>query len=263
MSTTLTHFKRFIFAVSHAALVTAMVAFSAPAQAELDGPIPDNLKITDTKVGTGEEAKIDDKVKVHYTGWLEDGTQFDSSRGHDRPFSFRLGAGRVIRGWDLGVRGMRVGGKRELVIPPELGYGPNGYPGSIPPSATLKFEVELLEITGPGFVNIDNAKFKELMAQGMPVVDVRRAEEWKQTGVVEGSKRITAFDGEGRLIRSFLDDFSEVAKKDQEVILICRTGSRTGSLSQALVDQVGYSKIYNVEKGIEDWIKTGNPVVKN
>ncbi|MCK5446259.1 MAG: FKBP-type peptidyl-prolyl cis-trans isomerase [Rhodospirillaceae bacterium] len=246
-----------------AATLVSMLVFGMPALAGHDGPVPESLKITEIEVGTGDEAKVDDKVKVHYTGWLTDGTQFDSSRGHDRPFSFRLGAGRVIRGWEFGVRGMRVGGKRELVIPPELGYGPKGYPGSIPPNATLKFEIELLEIAGSGFINIDNAKLKDLIAQGVTVVDVRRVEEWKQTGVVEGSELITAFDGEGRLVRSFFGDFTDVANKDQEVILICRTGSRTLSLSKALADQAGYTKVYNVEKGIEDWIKQGNPVVKN
>ncbi len=95
--------------------------------------------------GKGLEAVRGRTVEVHYTGWLTDGKQFDSSVGGD-PFSFRLGAGEVIEGWDRGVAGMRVGGKRKLTIPPELGYGARGAPPVIPPNATLVFEVELLSV---------------------------------------------------------------------------------------------------------------------
>lgn len=107
---------------------------------------PSGLKYTDLKVGTGAEAKAGDAVQVHYTGWLVDGTKFDSSRDSNRPFRFKLGAGQVIKGWDEGVAGMKVGGKRKLVIPPELGYGRQGAGGVIPPGATLVFEVELLGV---------------------------------------------------------------------------------------------------------------------
>ena len=107
---------------------------------------------TDTEVGKGKEAVPGKTVEVHYTGWLHDpaakdqrGKQFDSSRGRG-PFSFPLGGGRVIKGWDEGVAGMKVGGKRMLVIPPELGYGARGAGGVIPPNATLVFDVELLDV---------------------------------------------------------------------------------------------------------------------
>lgn len=110
------------------------------------------LQITDTQPGSGHEARPGHTVTVHYTGWLyEDGAQgarFDSSRDRGQPFQFALGAGMVIRGWDEGVAGMRVGGRRTLVIPPELGYGARGAGGVIPPHATLLFEVELLDVAG-------------------------------------------------------------------------------------------------------------------
>ena len=105
-----------------------------------------NLQIEDVTVGEGLEAKAGNRVTVHYTGWLLDGKKFDSSVDRNDPFQFRLGAGQVIKGWDLGVAGMKIGGKRILTIPAELGYGAGGYPPVIPQNATLKFEVELLGV---------------------------------------------------------------------------------------------------------------------
>jgi FKBP-type peptidyl-prolyl cis-trans isomerase len=112
--------------------------------------LPSGLKYTDTTVGTGAAATAGHKVTVHYTGWLynngEKGKKFDSSLDRGDPFSFGLGAQQVIKGWDEGVAGMKVGGKRTLIIPPALGYGARGAGGAIPPNATLMFDVELLKV---------------------------------------------------------------------------------------------------------------------
>lgn len=113
------------------------------------GPVnqlPGGLKIQDIVVGTGQEAKAGKTLSVHYVGTLEDGTKFDSSIDRGEPFNFVLGAGQVIKGWDQGFAGMKVGGKRILVIPPSLGYGSSGAGGVIPPNATLNFEVELVAV---------------------------------------------------------------------------------------------------------------------
>ena len=105
---------------------------------------PSGLIIEDVTIGSGFEASAGQEVTVHYTGWLTSGEKFDSSKDRGDPFVFPLGGGRVIKGWDEGVQGMKVGGKRKLTIPPALGYGAHGAGGVIPPNATLVFEVELL-----------------------------------------------------------------------------------------------------------------------
>jgi FKBP-type peptidyl-prolyl cis-trans isomerase len=105
-----------------------------------------DLQIQDTKNGNGQEAKVGDRVTVHYVGTLTNGEKFDSSRDRGKGFTFQLGAGQVIKGWEQGVAGMRVGGVRKLTIPPDLAYGQRGFPPVIPPNSTLVFEVELLGV---------------------------------------------------------------------------------------------------------------------
>ena len=127
------------------AILTAMTIASSPAA---PATTSSGLRYTDEVVGTGAQPKAGQSVQVHYTGWLDDGgrkgKKFDSSRDRGQPFSFPLGQGRVIPGWDEGVASMKVGGKRTLIIPPALGYGASGAGGVIPPNATLIFDVELL-----------------------------------------------------------------------------------------------------------------------
>jgi FKBP-type peptidyl-prolyl cis-trans isomerase len=121
---------------------------NAPGIPALQGTIqstPSGLRYIDEVVGDGAEMQAGKRVSVHYTGWLTDGKKFDSSKDRNQPFSFALGAGQVIRGWDEGVASMRVGGKRRLLVPAELGYGARGAGGVIPPNATLIFDVEALD----------------------------------------------------------------------------------------------------------------------
>jgi len=138
-----------------AALALAILAVSTPvgrsdAADNQVTEMPDGLKYTDTKIGDGATAKAGNKVTVNYTGWLNEngakGKKFDSSLDRNQPFQFTLGAHQVIAGWDEGVAGMKVGGKRTLIIPPELGYGARGAGGVIPPNATLIFDVDLLQV---------------------------------------------------------------------------------------------------------------------
>lgn len=143
--------------LSLALLLTAGI-FSTTACSEQAAPKMETgnmteLIKTDVKMGTGEVATAGHDVSVHYTGWLYDaaapdhhGAKFDSSRDRGQPFEFPLGAGRVIKGWDLGVEGMKIGGQRTLIIPPDFGYGARGAGRDIPPNATLVFDVELLGV---------------------------------------------------------------------------------------------------------------------
>ena len=123
---------------------------NAPTKVSGDGvKTPSGLQYWDIKVGTGEVASSGSRVKLHYTGWLDTGKKFDSTVEAHQPYSFTLGKGEVIKGWDEGIEGMKVGGKRQLRIPPELAYGEDGHPPQVPPNATLIFDVQLLAVTPP------------------------------------------------------------------------------------------------------------------
>ena len=110
------------------------------------------------------------------------------------------------------------------------------------------------------YTNLDNKELKTLLAEGVPIVDVRRPDEWRKTGVIEGSKLLTFVDGQGKVVPDFLNRFTQTIAKDQPVILICRTGNRTSQLSKYLAEKMGYTKIYNVKNGITRWIRDGQPV---
>lgn len=243
-------------------LVILTVTLLGNADKALSDETLPQLQITDITEGTGDTAVRSAKVSVHYTGWLEDGTKFDSSVDRGQPFEFTLGMGQVIPGWDQGVEGMKVGGKRKLVIPPHLGYGERGAGGSIPPNATLVFDVELLGVLPPPYGNVDNDELKNLLARGVKIVDLRREEEWAETGTIEGSERITAFDDSGNFVRTFPRDMMAFADTAEPVILICRVGNRSAVISNLLVTQGGYEEVYNVTEGIMGWIDAGNPVVR-
>jgi peptidylprolyl isomerase len=145
-------FAGLMAACAFALVITGSTIMSDPASAQSPKPVTTSsgLQIIDTKVGTGAQPRAGQSVTVHYTGWLYEngakGKKFDSSVDRNEPFSFPIGQGRVIAGWDEGVGSMKVGGKRTLIIPPALGYGARGAGGAIPPNATLIFDVELLGV---------------------------------------------------------------------------------------------------------------------
>ncbi len=221
------------------------------------------LKITIEQEGFGDSAEIGMSVSVHYTGKLEDGTEFDSSIPRGQPFTFTLGAGQVIKGWDLGVEGMKIGEKRSLVIPPHLGYGIRGAGATIPPNATLVFDIELLEVTMPITLrDLSPNDFIDAHENGGIVIDIRREEEWKETGILQGSNMITAFTKDGNIHPDFPKKFFDLINDiDVPILLYCRTGNRTGILGQALIDQVGQTNVSHLNEGIVGWKKQGHPTI--
>ena len=231
-------------------LIATGVAFEVQAS---HGKAKVGIKII--KIGNGPAIVRHSKVSVNYTGWLGNGTQFDSSFDRGTPFNFTLGTGSVIRGWDIGIEGMKLGEKRELIIPPGLAYGAKGAGKVIPPNATLRFEVELLRATPPKYKNIENKELENMLSRGVKIVDIRRPDEWEKTGTVKQSKRLTAFDSRGRFVPSFSRSFRKFFKPDDEIILICRTGNRSAILAHMLTKKSEYHKIYNVKGGISSWIE--------
>jgi rhodanese-related sulfurtransferase len=218
------------------------------------------VKIDEIDVGQGLEALRFSVVDVHYTGRLESGEVFDSSLERGEPFRFTLGAGQVIPGWDMGVLGMKAGGKRVLSIPPELAYGERGAGNVIPPNASLTFEVELVAVEPPPFASIDSAALQEKLERRVKLIDIRRPEEWRETGVVEGSIQSTAFDADGKFLPSFVEMLESTVQPDEEFAVICRTGNRTAALSNWLATRGGYKNVLNVSDGITRWLEEGRPV---
>ena len=213
--------------------------------------------------GDGETAQNGMQVSVHYQGRLTDGTIFDDSQKRGTPFSFTLGSGQVIPGWEQGIAGMKIGEKRVLTIPPELGYGAAGAGGVIPPNATLVFDVELVAVAIPP--KLGDATAADLQAaqkNGVVVIDIRRVEEWAETGIIEGAHTITAFTQSGQLHPEFQAKFTAIVPtSDTPVMLYCRTGNRTGIIGNALVSQLGYSDVTHLSEGIVGWTAGGAPVV--
>ena len=224
----------------------------------------DELKIEVMQEGGGDVAEIGQHVTVHYEGRLTDDTIFDASKPRGQPFNFTIGAGQVIQGWEKGVAGMRVGEKRRLTIPPELGYGAAGAGDAIPPHATLVFDIELLAVAIP--VTLGQATPADLLQaqkDGVIIVDIRRPEEWAQTGIIEGAETITAFEANGRLHPEFQQKFMAVVPSpDTPVCLYCWAGPRTMNLGMALVEQLGFSHVTHLSEGIMGWTKDGYETIE-
>ena len=248
------HFIRIVGLIGFSFSLAMVVALSVNA---------DNLAYEVAIDGNGEVARQGMQVSVHYQGRLTDGTIFDDSQKRGEPIRFIIGSGQVISGWEKGIDGMRVGEKRVLTVPPDLGYGVAGVGSLIPPNATLIFDVELIAVSNPP--RLANAKPIDLKAaqdKGVVIIDIRRSEEWAATGIIAGSHTITAFNNSGQLHPNFHAKFTAIVPTpDTPVILYCRTGNRTGIIGNALVQQFGYSDVTHLTKGIVGWAAGGEPLV--
>ncbi len=227
----------------------------------LSQDISSGLKINDIIKGEGDEAILHSQVLVHYTGWLMDGTKFDSSLDRDQPFQFTIGTGQVIAGWEIGIGGMLVGGKRELIIPPELAYGKRGAGDDIPADSTLKFNVELIAVIPPLYKKIMVDDMASLMDKGAKIIDIRNIKAAKKTGVIEGAKIITAFNKKMEFKQSFVAKFQKSINVEDIVILIGEMERATLSLAHIISSQGGYKNIYMLEGGMKTWLDKKMPVV--
>ena len=224
----------------------------------------DELKIEVLQEGDGDVAKNGQRVTVHYEGRLADDTVFDASKPRGQPFSFTIGVGQVIQGWEQGVAGMRIGEKRRLTIPADLGYGAAGVGKVIPPNATLVFDIELLAMAIPATLGqATPADLIQAQKDGVIIVDIRRPEEWAQTGIIKGAKTITAFEANGRLHPEFKQKFMAVVPSpDTPVFLYCLSGPRTTNLGMALVEQLGFSHVKHLSGGILSWAADGYETIE-
>ena len=221
------------------------------------------MKIETVIKGNGAIASTGKRAIVHYKGMLSDGDVFYEPRSHDNPFSFEIGAGQVISGWEQGVSGMKVGEVRKLTIPPELGYGARGAGDAIPPNATLIFEIELLDVSEPITLGQANPEiFKQAQMDGAIIIDIRREDEWEKTGIIDGAITITAFGERGNIHPEFQKKFLNIAPSEKTpIMLYCHVGGRTNSLGNALINQLGYSNVSHLTNGIVGWLADGNKIV--
>ena len=222
-----------------------------------------DLEIEIITEGNGATASTGNRVSVHYKGVLPNGDVFDASEPRGKPFSFEIGAGQVIRGWERGVTGMKVGEVRKLTIPPILGYGARGAGDSIPPNATLIFEIELLDVSKPITLAQANPEMlKRAQLEGAIIIDIRREDEWTATGVIEGAVTITAFEENGSIHPEFRKNFLNIVPSPRtHIMLYSHIGGRTASLGNALINQLGYTNVSHLTDGIIGWLADGNKIV--
>jgi len=220
------------------------------------------LEILSDEVGNGLEIKEHYKVKVNYKGSLENGNVFDSSYKRNQPFFFQIGLRQVIQGWDEGLLGMKVGGKRTLKIPPNLAYGSNGVGDIIPPNATLIFDIEILDAEPPGYKNVFPYQLKDKQKEGFKIIDIRISDERKKTGIIKNSIEITAFDIQGNFDPNFFNQYDKNIKENDHVIFVSSEGDISAILANGFVEKLGKKNIYSLVGGIKKWNEEGRRLIK-
>lgn len=241
------------------ALCMLVLPVLASPDAQADGA--GEVIVRDIQTGDGDTAVDGSQLVVQYEGYLSDGTKFDSTFERGKPFIFSLGAAEVIRGWELGLKGMRVGGVRELIVPPALAYGERGAGKVIPPNATLRYMVELLRADPPVFSKIPPATLHSLIG-AVTVIDIRTDAQRAETGTIKGAITLPAYDERGRLNRHFLAELKRTMKNDDTIVLIDTDGQRAGFLGTFLGQNAGFTDLRGLDGGVKAWIKQGYPLVK-
>jgi rhodanese-related sulfurtransferase len=220
------------------------------------------IEILSDVLGEGVEIKNHYKVHVNYRGTLEDGTEFDNSFKRNKPLVFQIGLRQVILGWEKGLMGMKVGGKRIIKIPPELGYGSRGAGELIPPNAILIFEVEIVNAFEPGYHNLYPDELIDKQKKGLILIDIRNEKERKDTGVIDGSLKITAFDLKGNFHPNFIKTYQAAVSKSDHVVLISSKGEISAILANGFVEQLGSTNMYTLVGGIENWLNEDRRLIK-
>ena len=230
--------KKFIFIL----IFISKITFSA------------DLEIKNNLEGYGVEILNHSKIKVHYIGTLEDGTKFDSSYDRGEPFSFQIGLRQVIEGWETGIIGMKVGGKRTLIIPPELGYGDRGAGELIPPNSTLIFDIEIIDSQPPSYNLITTDEIQNLLKDNYKFIDIRTKEERDFTGVILGSLEITAFDVYGKFVPEFMKTFQNVVDLNDNIVFVSNEGDIASILANGFAEQLGAKNMNALKGGIQQLI---------
>jgi len=213
-----------------------------------------DLEIKNNIEGDGVEILNHSKIKVHYIGMLEDGTKFDSSYDRGEPFSFQIGLRQVIEGWETGIMGMKVGGKRTLIIPPELGYGERGAGDLIPPKATLFFDVEIIDVQPPAYTFIMTDEIQNLLKDNYKFIDIRTKKERDFTGMIPGSLEITAFDIYGKFVPEFMKTFQDLVDLNDNIVFISNEGEIAAILANGFAEQLGANNMHVLKGGIQQLI---------
>jgi peptidylprolyl isomerase len=213
------------------------------------------LQITNNIEGSGLEIINHSKIEVHYLGKLEDGTKFDSSYDRGEPLSFQIGMKRVIEGWELGLLGMKVGGKRTLFIPSKLGYGQRGAGDLIPPNSNLIFDVEIIDVQPPGYKTVLSSEIKELKNLNYTFIDIRIDEERLNTGMLDGSIPVIAFDEFGKFVPEFMQNLKSNVDLNDNIVFISNDGDIASILANGFVEQLGAKNMHYLKGGIQGLIK--------
>jgi len=213
------------------------------------------LEILNDEPGEGVSIVNHSKIKVHYKGFLENGTVFDSSYKRKKPFQFQIGTKQVIEGWEIGLIGMKLGGKRTFIVPPELAYGKKGAGSIIPPNSKLIFEIEIIDVKPPSYKLIKAIELKKKQEKGFVVIDIRSKKEWEETGTIPGSLKMTAFDKNGKFLKDFLKSFQSSFTTSDHIIFVSDNGDISSILANGFVEQLGAKNMYSLEGGIKSYFK--------
>ena len=208
------------------------------------------IQILDEVKGTGIEIVNHSKVSVHYIGKLEDQSEFDNSYKRNEYFKFQVGTRQVIQGWEIGLLGMQVGGKRTIFIPYELAYGDNGAGNIIPPKSNLIFDIEVIKVIPPGYKEIDGYQLKLALTDDFKIIDIRSEDQRTNKNKIPGAIQITAFDKNGNFFPDFFEKYKENIQIGEKVIFISQNGDISSILANGFVEQLNQTNIYHLKDGV-------------